>query len=178
MNLPKAVPAQWRWMELERVRPGHVVFEQDDVSHRRLLAFGDTRVSHLVGMDAVRGLPRAQPPDTGRRVLELAAAESLQLELGEPIAPDSPRINPIGCVGISVSGPVLCALGGVDRWGEVPEYFHLTSWKPLGLTYPACSTHCGLSSGTGVPRPRRKQPASARISGHLGRAGLAVSRPL
>ncbi len=136
MNLPKAMPEQWRWIECERVRPGHVVFEQDDVSHRRLLAFGDTKVSHLIGMDAVRGLPRAQPSDTGRRVLEFAAAESLQLELGEPIAADSPRINLIGCVGVSESGPVLCALGGVDRWGEVPEYFHLTSWKPLGVTYP------------------------------------------
>jgi hypothetical protein len=136
MMLPKAVPARWRWIACERVRPGHVVFVQDGVSRRPMLAFGDAAASHLVATDAVSGLPRAQRPDSSQHVLELAAADSLELELGAPIAADSSRINLIGCVGVSESGPVLCARGGVDRWGEVPEYFHLASWKPLGLDYP------------------------------------------
>jgi len=136
MILPKAAPARWRWTECQRVRAGHVAFEKEGESHRSLLAFGDTTASHLVAMEPARGLPRAQWPDSGKRVLEFDVADSLELELGEPIAADSPRINLIGCVGVSESGPVLCALGGVDRWGEVPEYFHLASWKPLGLSYP------------------------------------------
>ncbi|WP_313919539.1 hypothetical protein [Tahibacter sp.] len=36
---------------------------------------------------------------------------------------------------MSESGSVLCGLGGVDRWSEAPDDFHLTSWKPPGLTY-------------------------------------------
>lgn len=137
MVLPQAAPARWRWIDRARVRPGCVVFHNADTQSEPLLAFGaGAAASHLVGMDAARGAPRVRPAEQHGRVLQFDPQQDLRLDFAEAVVADSARANLIGCVGVSESGMVLCALGGADRWGEVPEYFHLETWRPVELSHP------------------------------------------